>query len=76
MKRARWWVLVGAGMAAGVAVGLATVDTGMLPGRDGQDQARTGLFEPAEAGREACDDACVRSRGAAALTALSQRPAP
>lgn len=76
MKRTRWLAALGAGMAAGVAVGLTTGGSGLLADRDEPDEHRAGIFVSANAGREACDDACVRSRGVAALTVLGQRPAP
>ncbi|WP_373376266.1 hypothetical protein [Cupriavidus nantongensis] len=69
MKRLgfRWAAgLVGAGAAMGVAWGLA-MDAG-------QEDRPTVTRHSAEAVLERCDDACVRSRGAAALVVLSQRP--
>ncbi|WP_427307295.1 hypothetical protein [Cupriavidus sp. H39] len=69
MKRLgfRWAAgLAGAGAAMGVAWGLA-VDAG-------QDHRPAVTLPAAEASVERCDDACVRSRGAAALLVLSQRP--
>ncbi|CAG9186418.1 hypothetical protein [Cupriavidus pinatubonensis] len=77
MKRTRWLAALGAGMAAGMAVGLTTGGSGMFSDRDESDEHRVGISRwSADAGREACDDACVRSRGVAALTVLGQRPAP
>ncbi|QYY33071.1 MULTISPECIES: hypothetical protein [Cupriavidus] len=76
MKRTRWLAALGAGMAAGMALGLTTGGSGMFSDRDEADEHRAGIFRSADAGREACDDACVRSRGVAALTVLGQRPAP
>ncbi|NSX13079.1 MULTISPECIES: hypothetical protein [Cupriavidus] len=69
MKRLgfRWAAsLVGAGAVMGVAWGLA-VDAS-------QDERPTIVLRAADAVAERCDDACVRSRGAAALVVLSQRP--
>jgi len=69
--------LVSVGMAAGVAAGLAMDGGAGMPGVPaGQDGLRAGTFSAADARRESCDDDCVRSRGAAALLVLSQRPAP
>ncbi|PVY79896.1 hypothetical protein C7414_104173 [Cupriavidus alkaliphilus] len=69
MKRLglRWAAcLVGAGAAMGVAWGLAV---------DASHEERPAATLPAAAAAlERCDDACVRSRGAAALVVLSQRP--
>ncbi|MDQ0140480.1 hypothetical protein [Cupriavidus necator] len=74
MKRLgfRWAAgLAGAGAAMGVAWGLAV---------EGSQDDRPAMALPtmtlraAEAALERCDDACVRSRGAAALVVLSQRP--
>lgn len=69
MKRLglRWAAgLVGAGAAMGVAWGLA-VDASW-------DDRPAATLPVAGATLEHCDDACVRSRGAAALVVLSQRP--
>ncbi|SOZ09743.1 hypothetical protein [Cupriavidus taiwanensis] len=69
MKRLglRWAAgLVGAGAAMGVAWGLA-VDAS-------QDVRPAVTLHSVETVLERCDDACVRSRGAAALVVLSQRP--
>lgn len=72
MKRLgfRWAAgLVGAGAAMGVAWALV-VDGGPAALRG--EGAADGMV-PAAA-QEHCDDACVRSRGVAALVVLSQRP--
>ncbi|UDM53865.1 hypothetical protein [Cupriavidus sp. MP-37] len=74
MKRLgfRWAAgLIGAGAAMGVGWGLA-VDAGQ---DDRPALALPAMTLPAaQAAMERCDDACVRSRGAAALVVLSQRP--
>ncbi|NUO88947.1 MAG: hypothetical protein HOQ33_09050 [Cupriavidus sp.] len=69
MKRLglRWAAgLVGAGAAMGVAWGLAVSAS--------QDDRPAATLPGTAATLEHCDDACVRSRGAAALVVLSQRP--
>ncbi|WP_455288675.1 hypothetical protein [Cupriavidus necator] len=83
MKRTRWWWavgLVGAGMVAGAALALAARGGMALADRStGNDVADgPGAEHIAGAVRDphACDDDCRRSRGAAALMVLSQRPAP
>jgi len=66
--------MFGAGIAAGVAVtlvaGRETGWTGEASGRPGQGDIRTA----ATVGPNDCDEACIRSRGAAALIVLGQRP--
>ncbi|WP_042883080.1 hypothetical protein [Cupriavidus necator] len=71
MKRLgfRW---AGGLAAAGAAVGAAwvlAVGGGVTAAHGGE-----GGMRAAGAAADGCDDACVRSRGAAALLVLSQRP--
>ncbi|WP_354683545.1 hypothetical protein [Cupriavidus necator] len=70
----RWAVgLAGAGAAMGVAWALAVNDSsGAAHG--GQDHMPAVSMLSADPALQRCDDACVRSRGAAALLVLSQRP--
>jgi hypothetical protein len=80
MKVTRWlWAagLVGAGMAAGAALALAARG-GMALTELGGGEVRSGIHASADALHEllTCDDDCVRSRGAAALVVLGQRPPP
>jgi len=79
MKRTRWlWAtgLVAAGVMAGVLLTLAMGRATALAGHGGDDDAGTGIVVSADAAREwpVCDDDCLRSRGAAVLMELSQRP--
>ncbi|CAG2139400.1 hypothetical protein [Cupriavidus numazuensis] len=76
MKRSRWLgavVLLGLGLAAGVAVSLkmGATGTGFADGDDMVDNR----FAP-DAVVDYCDDVCVRGRGAAALIVFSQWPSP
>ncbi|QYY28336.1 MULTISPECIES: hypothetical protein [Cupriavidus] len=74
MKRSRCLaavVLLGLGVAAGVALSLKMGATG-IP--DGDDTVEI-RFAP-EAVVDYCDDVCVRGRGAAALIVFSQWPSP
>lgn len=84
MKRTRWWWavgLVGAGMVAGAALALAarggmaladrSIGNDVADGPNGAELIAGAVRDP-----HACDDDCRRSRGAAALMVLSQRPAP
>ncbi len=76
MKRLgfRWAAgLAGTGAAMGVAWALA-VDGGPAAMYGSQDERPAVGTLSAEAVPERCDDACVRSRGVAALVVLSQRP--
>lgn len=76
MKRSRWLgavVLLGVGLAAGMAVSLkmGATGTGLSDGDDTVDIR----FAP-DAVVDYCDDVCVRGRGAAALIVFSQWPSP
>lgn len=77
MKRLgyRWAAgLAGAGAAMGVAWVLAV--GGALPAAHGGQDEEMPAVGRALSGtaQDPCDDACVRSRGVAALVVLSQRP--
>ncbi len=76
MKRLgfRWAAgLARAGAAMGVAWALA-VEGGPATADVSQDDRPAVSLLSADAAQERCDDACVRSRGVAALVVLSQRP--
>ncbi|RDK06351.1 hypothetical protein [Cupriavidus lacunae] len=70
----RWAAgLAGAGAAMGVAWALA-VDDGPATTYVSQDDRSVVSMLSADSAQQRCDDACVRSRGVAALVVLSQRP--
>jgi hypothetical protein len=74
MKRLgfRWAAgLAGAAAAMGAAWAIA-VGGDLATARGGQQMP--GVSMAADAAQEHCNDACVRSRGIAALAVLSQRP--
>ncbi|AQV97057.1 hypothetical protein BJN34_24660 [Cupriavidus necator] len=76
MKRLGFrWVagLAGAGVAMGVAWALA-VDGGPAVAHGSQEDSPAVSMASADSAQDHCNDACVRSRGAAALVVLSQRP--
>ncbi|EYS87355.1 hypothetical protein CF68_03110 [Cupriavidus sp. SK-4] len=75
MKRLgfRWAAgLVGAGAAMGAAWAIAV--GGDFASAHGSQEMPAVSMASADAAHDHCNDACVRSRGTAALVVLSQRP--
>ncbi|MGH8790580.1 MAG: hypothetical protein ACREYA_36705 [Cupriavidus necator] len=69
----RWAAgLAGAGAAMGAAWAIA-VGGDLATARGSQEMPAVSMAS-ADAAQEHCNDACVRSRGTAALVVLSQRP--
>ncbi|SCU74326.1 conserved exported hypothetical protein [Cupriavidus necator] len=76
MKRLgfRWAAgLAGAGAAMGAAWALA-MGGGLATAHGSRDEMPAVSMASAGVTQEHCNDACVRSRGTAALVVLSQRP--
>lgn len=76
MKRLgfRWAAgLAGAGAAMGAAWAIA-VGGDLATAHGSQDEMPAVSVASADAAQDHCNDACVRSRGTAALVVLSQRP--
>jgi hypothetical protein len=76
MKRLgfRWLGGLAAVAAGAGAAWVFVMSGGVVHANAGQDESLAAGMALAGAAADDCDDACVRSRGAAALLVLSQRP--